>query len=88
MKSGALRALFPGLSVIYWYKSTIGASCRGLELKQQAKYLGEKINVQMTVASGRAIEGSQRWLKDGNNVSEPKEQEQQCFFTFLWYKLL
>lgn len=34
----------------------------------------------MTVASGRAIERSQRWSKDGNNVSETKEQDQQCFF--------
>lgn len=62
-------------------------SCRGLELKQQAKHWGENINLQMAVVSGRAVEGSQRWLKDGINVSEPKEQEQQCFFTFLWYKL-
>lgn len=61
-------------------------SCRGLELKQD-KHRGENINLQMVVDSGRAVEGSQRWLKNGINVSEPKEQEQQCFFTFLRYKL-
>lgn len=63
MKSGVLRALFPGLSVIYWYKTTIGARWRGREMKWQAKHEGGKINLQMTVAGGREREGSQIVIK-------------------------